>query len=108
MPAIFASTASIPPATAANYMTWGIIGIFFNFYLKRKYHPWWSKYNYILSAGLDAALAVGTFFIFFCLSYPGVTLSWYGNTIADKTADGQGTPLRTVAPGETFGPSNWR
>ncbi|XHF97797.1 hypothetical protein AWENTII_001375 [Aspergillus wentii] len=107
LPAIFASTASIPPATAANYMAWGLVGLFFNGYLQRKYRAWWMKYNYILSAALDAGLAVGTFFIFFCLSYPGVNLSWYGNNIATQTADGMGTPLRTVQQGETFGPSTW-
>lgn len=65
------------------------------------------KYNYLLSAALDAALAVATFLIFFCLSYPGATLNWWGNSIADTTADGMGTALDTVAVGSHFGPDTW-
>ncbi|PKX92239.1 small oligopeptide transporter, OPT family [Aspergillus novofumigatus IBT 16806] len=107
LPAIFASTASIPPATAANYMAWGIVGLYFNGHLKRGYRRWWMKYNYILSAGLDAALAVGNFLIFFCLAYPGVQLKWFGNEITSRTADGIGVPLRTVERGQTFGPRTW-
>ncbi|OJJ51693.1 hypothetical protein ASPZODRAFT_138766 [Penicilliopsis zonata CBS 506.65] len=107
LPVIFASTASIPPATAANYIAWGVVGLFFNGYLKQRYRAWWMKYNYLLSAGLEAALAVGTFLIFFCLSYPAVELNWFGNTIASTTADGKGTPLRVVPEGKTFGPTTW-
>lgn len=55
-------------------MAWGIVGLYFNGHLKHRYRPWWMKYNYILSAGLDAALAVGNFLIFFCLAYPGIEL----------------------------------
>ncbi|CAM1504915.1 Fc.00g025060.m01.CDS01 [Cosmosporella sp. VM-42] len=64
-PATFASTSSIPPATAANYMTWGAIGLTFNFFIKRRYRNWWSKYNYLLSASLDSGLAITTFLVFF-------------------------------------------
>lgn len=66
------------------------------------------RYNYILSAGLDAALAIGSFLIFFCLVYPGVNVEWFGNSIATKTADGEGIPLRTVNEGENFGASTWK
>ena len=103
-----ASTAAIPPATAGNYFPWAMLGLLFQFYIKRRWRPWWSKYNYLLSASLDAGLAITTFFLFFCLYYPGVNLSWWGNNIADLTADGLGTPLVTVPEGSTFGPSTWR
>ncbi|KAI0011908.1 OPT superfamily oligopeptide transporter [Xylariaceae sp. FL0662B] len=106
-PVIFASTSSIPPATAANYISWGIVGLVFNMAIKRRYHDWWAKYNYLLSAALDSALAITTFLVFFCLTYPGVTLDWWGNSIASMTADGLEAPLDTVAEGETFGPSSW-
>ncbi|KAH7139985.1 OPT oligopeptide transporter protein-domain-containing protein [Dactylonectria estremocensis] len=106
-PVIFASTSSIPPATAANYISWGLVGLAFNMFIKRRYRAWWAKYNYLLSAALDTGLAITTFLVFFCLTYPGVTLSWWGNSIADKTADGMGLPLDSVAPGDTFGPNTW-
>ncbi|CAG9952567.1 unnamed protein product [Clonostachys rosea f. rosea IK726] len=107
MPVIFSSTASIPPATAANSISWGIVGLTFNMWIKRRYRAWWSKYNYLLSAALDSGLAITTFLVFFCLTYPGVTLDWWGNSIAYMTADGMGTPLDTVPEGETFGPAKW-
>lgn len=103
LPAVFASTASIPPATAANYITWGVVGVVFNGWIKRRWRGWWMRYNYILSAGLDTALAIGSFLIFFCLVYPGVKVVWFGNEIDSRTADGQMLPLDQVAPGETFG-----
>ncbi|KAJ4305971.1 hypothetical protein N0V88_000761 [Collariella sp. IMI 366227] len=107
-PVIFASTSAIPPATAANYVSWGAVGLLFNMFVKQRYKAWWSKYNYLLSAALDSGLAIATFLVFFCLTYPGVSLDWWGNNIAYMTADGQGTPLDTVAPGETFGPKKNR
>ncbi|KAM5344065.1 hypothetical protein ACJ41O_012602 [Fusarium nematophilum] len=106
-PVIFASTASIPPATAANCISWGLVGLAFNLLIKRRYHAWWTKYNYLLSSSLDSALAITTFLVFFCLTYPGTSLSWWGNTVQDTTADGMGVPLDTVSVGETFGPSHW-
>lgn len=75
--------------------------------IKRRYHAWWTKYNYLLSSSLDSALAITTFLVFFCLTYPGVSLRWWGNSIQDTTADGMGVPLDTVPMGETFGPSEW-
>ncbi|KAH6887660.1 OPT oligopeptide transporter protein-domain-containing protein [Thelonectria olida] len=107
-PVIFASTSSIPPATAANYLSWGVVGLIFNMFVKRRFHGWWTKYNFILSAALDSGLAITTFLVFFCLTYPGVTLNWWGNRVADETADAMGVPLDTVAPGNTFGPTTWQ
>ncbi|XXG72609.1 hypothetical protein AAC387_Pa07g1670 [Persea americana] len=54
MPIVFGATALMPPARAVNYLCWGAVGIFFNFVVYRRYKGWWAKYNYVLSAGLDA------------------------------------------------------
>ncbi|KAH6967843.1 small oligopeptide transporter, OPT family [Ilyonectria sp. MPI-CAGE-AT-0026] len=107
IPVIMASISAIPPATAGNYMPWVIIGLVFQYYIKRYYSNWWIKYNYLLSAALNAGLAITSLLLFFCLYYPNVNLSWWGNNIAYQTADGLGTPLRIVAEGETFGPKTW-
>lgn len=66
------------------------------------------RYNYILSAGLDAALAIGSFLIFFCLVYPGVRVEWFGNRVVGRTADGRGEPLVRVGEGEVLGARTWR
>jgi hypothetical protein len=107
VPLIMSSTSSIPPATAANYFSWAIVGLIFQHYIRNNFRPCWSKYNYLLSAALDAGLAITTFFIFFCLYYPGVSFVWWGNTVGDTTADALGTPLRTVPAGSHFGRDKW-
>ncbi|RDW82549.1 hypothetical protein BP6252_03661 [Coleophoma cylindrospora] len=107
IPLILSSTGAIPPATAGNYIPWAIVGLLFNYYIKNRYAGWWAKYNYLLSAALDAGLAITTFFIFFCLYYPGVSLNWWGNVTVFETADALGLPLRMVAEGDTFGRKTW-
>ena len=68
----------------------------------------------VLSASLDAGYAIGTTIIFFALQYPkngtigqNSVLTWWGNTVQTKTADYAGLPYKTIAEGETFGPSSW-
>jgi hypothetical protein len=40
------------------------------------------RYNYILSAALDAGVALSVIVIFFCVQYPkgGVEVNWWGNS----------------------------
>ncbi|KAL1903419.1 hypothetical protein Sste5346_000045 [Sporothrix stenoceras] len=107
VPLIMSSTAAIPPATAANFIPWAIVGLVFNWFIKSRWSAWWFKYNYMLSAALNGGLGLCTMLIFFCLYYPNVVLDWWGNTIYASTADYNGTPIRTVVPGEVFGPKTW-
>lgn len=113
-PVIFNGTGQIPPATAINYVPWALVGFIFNYVIRRRHFSWWTKYNYVLSAALDSGVAVSILVIFFCLQYPmngaigTKTLSlWWGNTVPFAGADGKGTPIRHLAPGETFGPTKW-
>lgn len=81
IPIFFAGLGAIPPASGINYISWALVGFLFN-YVIRKYHfRWWMRYNYILSAALDAGVAIGVVVIFFCLQYPkgGIELNWWGN-----------------------------
>ncbi|KAI0740140.1 OPT oligopeptide transporter [Earliella scabrosa] len=117
-PVIFNGTSWIPPASAVNYVPWTIVGFIFNFVIRRRHFSWWTKYNYILSAGLDAGVAIGIIIIYFCLQYPKngtigahTIQAWWGNTVATNTADyghrGSGTAFSAVPPEGTFGPSTW-
>ncbi|KAJ3106264.1 hypothetical protein HDU97_006715 [Phlyctochytrium planicorne] len=45
-----------------------IIGIFFNYYLRRYRHAWWKKYAYVTSAALDSGLAITLTIIFMCFT----------------------------------------
>lgn len=84
MPLIFGATMMMPPARAVNYITWGAIGIFFNFYVYKRYKGWWARHNYILSAGLDAGVAFMTTLIYFLLQTEGINgVSWWGLDVDD-------------------------
>ncbi|GLB41159.1 putative OPT oligopeptide transporter protein [Lyophyllum shimeji] len=111
-PLIFSGVGSIPPATAVNYVPWAIIGFLFQFVVRRRNFSYWAKYNYVLSAALDAGTAIGVIIIFFCLQYPlrgtigqNTIRSWWGNQVFRDTADWRSTPLKTLPEGQTFGPS---
>jgi len=111
-PLIFSGVAQIPPATAVNYVPWAIIGFLFQYVVRRRHFSYWAKYNYVLSAALDAGTAVGVLLVFFCLEYPlngsigqNTIRSWWGNQVYKQTADWKNTPLKILPAGQTFGPS---
>lgn len=109
-PLIFTGVACIPPATAVNYIPWALIGFLFQFVVRRKRFDLWAKYNYVLSAALDAGTAFGVIVIYFALQYPangqlGIDSiqAWWGNQVFKNTADWNMTALRSLSIGETFG-----
>ncbi|KAI0081298.1 OPT oligopeptide transporter [Panus rudis PR-1116 ss-1] len=109
-PIIFSGTGAIPPASAVNYVPWTIVGFIFNYVIRRRHFAWWTKYNYVLSAALDAGVAVSAILIFFCLQYPQNNAIganniqvWWGNTVSFDNADGNALPLISLGDGETFG-----
>jgi hypothetical protein len=53
---------------------------------------------------LDTGVAFATIIIFFALSYQGIKLVWWGNTINSTTFDGKSVPWKKVAKGAHFGP----
>ncbi|KAG2117614.1 OPT oligopeptide transporter [Suillus clintonianus] len=89
IPVFFAGIGAMPPATGINFASWAIVGFIFQ---------WFMRYNYILSAGLDAGVAISLIVIFFTLQMPkgGITLNWWGNTVWMNTADALGTPLYLI------------
>lgn len=113
-PVIYNGTGYIPPASAVNYVPWAIVGFIFQYVIRRRHFSWWAKYNYVLSAALDAGVAIAVILIFFCLQYPrngeiglDTIQVWWGNSIPFGGADGLGTPMKILAPGETFGVKEW-
>jgi len=113
-PVIFSGTGNIPPANAVNYVTWGVVGFLFQYVLRRRFFSWWTKYNYVLSAAMDSGVAVSAVLIFFCLQYPmngsiglNTIQAWWGNTIFNLVADGEGVPLLQPPESGTFGPTTW-
>ncbi|KAJ7083662.1 OPT oligopeptide transporter protein-domain-containing protein [Mycena belliarum] len=110
-PLIFSALGNIPPATAINFVPWAVFGFIFQYLIRRKYFAYWTKYNYVLSAALDAGTAVGVILVFFCLQYPlngsigrASVLEWWGNRVHTNTLDWTTKArLRALAVGETFG-----
>ena len=110
IPVLFSGLAAIPPATGINYASWLIVGFVFNFFLRRYKLSWWMRYNYILSAALNAGVVLGMLVIFFCLTLPkgGVSVKWWGNEVWMNTADGMGLPMLLPPEGDIFGLREWK
>ncbi|CAD1810437.1 OPT family small oligopeptide transporter [Candida parapsilosis] len=109
-PVFFSGTGYIPPATPFNYTSYCLVGLFFGWWIKRKFFHWWTKYNYSLSAGLDIGLAWSLLIISLAMGLTQTDFpSWWGNNVVNGTLDTQiSTNIRKrLAPGETFGPSTW-
>ncbi|KAF8030991.1 hypothetical protein BT93_D0240 [Corymbia citriodora subsp. variegata] len=79
MPIIIGATQIMPPAKAVHFLTWGVVGVFFNFYIYKRYKGWWIRYNYVLSAALDAGLAFMGVLLFFALQQYDISgPDWWG------------------------------
>ncbi|CED82182.1 Sexual differentiation process protein ISP4 [Phaffia rhodozyma] len=101
---LFNGYTNIPSANGVNYTSFVIVGFIFQYLIRRRYFRWWSKYNYILSAGLDTGTVIGIIIVFLCLQLPkdgGLALSWGGNNIFQQTLDWEGSSY-LEAPEEGF------
>lgn len=79
-PIMLGAMGWLPPATPLSFWTWGIFALLFNHVIKKRFYGWWSTYNYITAAALDAGLVISTIVIFFAITLPGVTIpQWWGN-----------------------------
>ncbi|XP_057977870.1 oligopeptide transporter 4-like [Malania oleifera] len=78
LPVLLGATSMMPPATSLNYNSWIIVGTIFNFFIFRYRKQWWQRYNYILSAALDAGVAFMAVLLYFSLSMENKSLTWWG------------------------------
>ncbi|KAF8552645.1 small oligopeptide transporter, partial [Imleria badia] len=109
-PIIFNAPSAMFFASGLNYVPWVIVGFVFQYHIRRRHFSWWIKYNYVLSAALDAGLACAVILIFFILQYPkngtiGLTTvqRWWGNTVFMDTADGKSLPYKPLPASGMFG-----
>lgn len=109
-PLIFGGAGAIPPATPLNYLSWGIVGFVFQYWIKKRHFGWWSRLNFLTSSGLDLGLALATLFIFFAFTLHNIEPpSWWGNDVVGTTMDVQGTAvqMKVMREGQRFGPDTW-
>ncbi|XP_051133931.1 oligopeptide transporter 4-like [Andrographis paniculata] len=78
LPVLFGATGAMPPATPLNYNAWILTGTIFNFFVFRYRKRWWQRYNYILSAALDAGVAFMAVALYFSLSMENRSVDWWG------------------------------
>ncbi|KAK2640106.1 hypothetical protein Ddye_027901 [Dipteronia dyeriana] len=64
--------SGMPAAKAVHYLSWGVVGIFFNYYIFKTYKGWWARHTYILSAALDAGAAFMGVLLYFSLQSYGI------------------------------------
>lgn len=81
IPVISFGFAGMPPATPTNIASWLITGTIFNYFVFRYQKQWWQKYNYVLSAALDAGTAFMGVLLFFALQNENINLKWWGTEI---------------------------
>ncbi|GAA6042983.1 hypothetical protein JCM8097_003869 [Rhodosporidiobolus ruineniae] len=109
VPVALTGAIFMPPATGINFSSWFFVGFIFQYVMRHRHFRWWSKFNFVLSAGLDAGTLLSTIVIFLVLYLPKngtISLDWWGNNVYANTLDYQGVPYKT--PPETgFGPETW-
>lgn len=89
-PAVFwAGSLNWSGGNNLSYATNGLyISFIFMYLIKRRYGPWWEKYNYLLEAGFDVGVAVSGIIQTFALDFADdIALKWWGNTVATAGAD---------------------
>lgn len=105
-PLIFGGVLFIPPATPLTYMSWVIVGMTFNYFIRRRFTGWWSNFNYLTSGGMDLGLALCLIVMFFAVSLPQKAFpDWWGTTVVANTLDTMDAAVQVKLPkGEIFGP----
>lgn len=78
MPVLIGATGILPPASSVNFNSWLVLGFISGFVVYRYKRDWWSKYNYVLSAALDAGLAFMGVLLYFILQSNNIGLTWWG------------------------------
>ncbi|CAL1353863.1 unnamed protein product [Linum trigynum] len=57
MPIVLTGMGGLLPAKPIHFWSWGVVGVFFNYYVYKKHKGWWARHTYILSAALDVGIA---------------------------------------------------
>jgi hypothetical protein len=91
-----------------SYMTPAVYLTLFSWlYLKKRFLPFWSKYNYVAASAFSAGVAISAVVIFFALEIPNVSIGgadgWWGNTVSYEGCEGVACRLLEVPEVGYFG-----
>ncbi|XP_010029956.1 oligopeptide transporter 4 [Eucalyptus grandis] len=78
LPVLLGATGMMPAATPLNYNAWILVGTIFNFFIFRYRKQWWQRYNYVLSAALDAGAAFMAVLLYFAVNIENKSITWWG------------------------------
>ncbi|CAN1835229.1 Oligopeptide transporter 5 [Linum perenne] len=79
IPIFISGMGGLLPAKPVHYLSWGAVGVFFNYYVYSKYKGWWARHTYIMSAALDAGVAFMAVMIYFSLQNKSIYgPQWWG------------------------------
>jgi OPT family oligopeptide transporter len=98
---------NVPPASGIVYTAWFAVAFVFQYLIRKFNFRWWSKYNFVTSAGLDSGTVLSTIFIFLCLQLPdngNLAVNWWGNNVLGTNLDGNPTSWLTP-PTDGFAPA---
>ncbi|KAG6466078.1 hypothetical protein ZIOFF_076128 [Zingiber officinale] len=83
-PLIFNAALVLPVGGMVGYWNWFIVGLLFNYFIYHKHREWWTRYNYLLSAGLDAGSAVFVLLLSISLQFQNIYgANWWGLELSD-------------------------
>ncbi|RWW49607.1 hypothetical protein BHE74_00044200, partial [Ensete ventricosum] len=78
LPVLLGATGNMPPASPINFTAWVVVGTVFNYAVYRRRKKWWERYNYILSAAMDAGVAFMGVLLYFALNMENTSIDWWG------------------------------
>lgn len=93
------------PGNISYMITPLYVSLIFQYYIRRRYVAWWSKYNYLLSTAIYAGIALFGIIWFFAILYKDKEPVWWGNTVSFDNCDGNGCPLKAIPEIGYFGPA---
>jgi len=93
------------PGNISYIITPLYVAVLFQYFIRRRYIAWWSKYNYLLSTSLYSAIAIFGVIWFFAIDYKNHDPDWWGNVGAFENCDGNGCTLKAIPDIGYFGPA---
>ena len=101
-PIFFFGVGMLPLSRSINFTAWFSVAFFFQFYLRKYYFSWWSKYNFVTANALDIGTILSELLIFVAITLPTANqniLQWWPNTVIKRNADAHAMPLYKIPQG---------